>query len=66
MSTNRLPANLPEKIRHYIGGEFVDSVDGDTFDVLDPVTNETYIQAASGKQADIDAAVSAATAAFND
>ncbi|MCX7543279.1 5-carboxymethyl-2-hydroxymuconate semialdehyde dehydrogenase [Corynebacterium sp. P5848] len=66
MSTDRLPANLPEKIRHYIGGEFVDSADGDTFDVLDPVTNETYIQSASGKQADIDAAVSAATAAFND
>ena len=66
MSNDRLPATLPDKIQHYIGGRFVDSVDGDTFDVLDPVTNETYIQAASGKQADIDAAVDAATTAFNE
>ena len=34
-----LPAAIPEKIRHYIGGEFVDSIDGDEFDVLNPVTN---------------------------
>ncbi|MCK7636476.1 5-carboxymethyl-2-hydroxymuconate semialdehyde dehydrogenase [Corynebacterium pygosceleis] len=66
MSNDRLPANLPDRIRHYINGEFVDSIDGDTFDVLDPVTNETYIQAASGKKADIEAAVDAATVAFNE
>ncbi|WP_105566137.1 5-carboxymethyl-2-hydroxymuconate semialdehyde dehydrogenase [Microbacterium halophytorum] len=60
------PANLPERIRHYIGGAFVDSVDGDAFDVLDPVTNETYITAAAGKKADIDAAVAAARKAFTE
>ena len=60
------PANLPEKIRHYIGGEFVDSLDGDEFDVINPVTNEPYIRAASGKKADIDRAVAAAKAAFED
>ena len=49
-----VPADLPDHIRHYIDGEFVDSVDGDTFDVLDPVTNETYLRAAAGKKADID------------
>ena len=54
------PADMPEKIRHYIGGEFVDSIDGDEFDVLNPVTNEPYIKAASGKKADIEAAVAAA------
>ena len=58
------PKNLPEKIQHYINGEHVDSIDGDTFDVLNPVTNEAYIQAASGKVADIDAAVAAAKDAF--
>jgi len=58
------PANLPAKIRHYINGEFVDSIDGETFGVLDPVTNETYIQAASGKKEDIEAAVAAARTAF--
>ncbi|WP_453984787.1 aldehyde dehydrogenase [Brevibacterium casei] len=60
------PANLPEKIRHYIGGEFVDSLDGGEFDVINPVTNEPYIRAASGKKADIDRAVAAAKAAFED
>lgn len=60
------PANLPEKIRHYINGEFVDSIDGDEFDVINPVTNETYIRAASGKKADIDAAVASAKQAFDE
>ncbi|GAA1521171.1 aldehyde dehydrogenase [Brevibacterium permense] len=60
------PADLPEKIRHYIGGEFVDSIDGDEFDVLNPVTNEPYIKAASGKKADIEAAVAAAKTAFDE
>lgn len=62
---SRVPENLPEKIQHYIGGKFVDSIDGDTFDVLDPVTNKPYITAAAGKKADIDRAVEAANHAFN-
>ncbi|MCC6269684.1 MAG: aldehyde dehydrogenase family protein, partial [Microbacteriaceae bacterium] len=60
-----IPKNLPESIRHYIDGEYVDSVDGATFDVLDPVSNETYVQAAAGQQADIDRAVAAAKNAFD-
>ena len=60
------PANLPEKIRHYINGEFVDSIDGEEFDVINPVTNEPYIKASSGKKADIDRAVVAAKAAFDE
>ena len=60
------PANLPEKIRHYINGEFVDSIDGEEFDVINPVTNEPYIKAASGKKADIDAAVASAKQAFEE
>jgi 5-carboxymethyl-2-hydroxymuconic-semialdehyde dehydrogenase len=63
---NARPENLPETIRHYIGGSFVDSLDGDTFDVIDPVTNDPYITAAAGKQADIDAAVAAAKKAFDE
>jgi len=66
MTDSRIPADLPARIQHYIDGEFVDSLDGDTFDVLDPVTNETYIQAASGKVADIDLAVAAAKRAFDE
>ncbi|QAY62769.1 5-carboxymethyl-2-hydroxymuconate semialdehyde dehydrogenase [Xylanimonas allomyrinae] len=63
-AARRLPADLPQRIQHYIGGTLVDSVDGATFDVLDPLTNETYVHAAAGKKADVDAAVVAATEAF--
>ncbi|WP_298712241.1 5-carboxymethyl-2-hydroxymuconate semialdehyde dehydrogenase [Micrococcus sp. 2A] len=62
--SHRRPEGLPDVIRHYIDGRLVDSVDGDTFDVLDPVTNTAYIKAASGKSADVDLAVAAAKAAF--
>nr|WP_205618183.1 5-carboxymethyl-2-hydroxymuconate semialdehyde dehydrogenase [Haematomicrobium sanguinis] len=58
------PDNLPEKIQHYINGEWVDSADGSTFDVLEPVGNEVYLTAAAGKKADIDRAVAAAKDAF--
>ncbi|MFI6166253.1 5-carboxymethyl-2-hydroxymuconate semialdehyde dehydrogenase [Nocardia sp. NPDC051052] len=63
-ATPHKPSDLPTRIQHYIDGAFVDSVDGATFDVLDPVTNEVYVQAAAGKKADIDLAVAAATKAF--
>ena len=64
--THFIPENLPDRIRHYIDGASVDSVDGGTFDVLDPVSNETYVQAAAGTKADIDLAVAAATRAFRE
>ncbi|GAB4085257.1 hypothetical protein GCM10028784_18870 [Myceligenerans cantabricum] len=60
------PADLPARIQHYIGGRLADSADGGTFDVLDPVTNQVYLTAASGKQADVDLAVAAARDAFTD
>ena len=59
------PANLPEKIPHFIDGKFVDSIDGDTFDVVEPVTNDVYIKSASAKPADVDLAVAAAKKAFD-
>src|SRR5699024_10308124 len=43
-----------------------DSIDGEEFDVLNPVTNEAYIKASSGKKADIEAAVAAAKTAFDE
>ncbi len=66
MTASRIPADLPDHIQHYIDGSFVDSVDGDTFDVLDPVTNKTYTTAAAGKKADIELAVAAAKRAFDE
>ena len=65
-AAHRAPDGLPPRIQHYIDGAFVDSVDGDTFGVLDPVTHEVYVHAAAGKRADIDLAVAAATRAFTD
>ena len=64
--TQNIPAGIPDTIRHFIDGKFVDSVDGEEFDVLDPVTNETYIRASAGQQADVDLAVAAARRAFTD
>ncbi|HEU4465800.1 MAG TPA: aldehyde dehydrogenase family protein, partial [Agromyces sp.] len=64
--THHIPEGLPDRIRHYIDGEFVDSIGGETFDVLDPVSNETYVQAAAGQKADIDRAVAAAKRAFDE
>jgi 5-carboxymethyl-2-hydroxymuconic-semialdehyde dehydrogenase len=66
MTTHHVPEGLPSSIQHYIDGTFVDSVDGGTFDVLDPVSNETYVKAAAGQKADIDLAVAAATRAFKE
>ncbi|MBB5939326.1 5-carboxymethyl-2-hydroxymuconate semialdehyde dehydrogenase [Streptomyces zagrosensis] len=67
MSTNLTagrPCDLPEKIRHWIGGELLDSADGRTFPVCDPVSNSPYTTAAAGNRDDVDRAVTAASAAF--
>ncbi|GAA1248760.1 5-carboxymethyl-2-hydroxymuconate semialdehyde dehydrogenase [Prauserella halophila] len=66
MSIQHVPENLPERIQHFIGGEFVDSLDGGTFDVIEPVSNQTYREASAGKQADIDRAVAVAQQAFEE
>jgi 5-carboxymethyl-2-hydroxymuconic-semialdehyde dehydrogenase len=60
------PANLPTHLRHHIGGKDVDSIGGETFEVIDPVSNQPYATAAAGQQADVDAAVAAATLAFEE
>ena len=65
-NTAARPQDLPDVLRHYIDGQWVDSIDGDTFEVIDPVTNEPYIRAASGKKADVEAAVAAARKAFQE
>ena len=52
--------------RHYIDGEFRESLGGGTFTTLDPATNEPITEAADGTDADVDAAVAAARRAFDD
>ncbi len=51
---------------HVINGERCDPLSGDYADVINPATGEVVGRAAMGNAADVDAAVAAARAAFND
>ncbi len=48
----------------FIGGKFVDALDGATIDVLNPHDNSLITRVAEAKAADVDAAVAAAERAF--
>jgi acyl-CoA reductase-like NAD-dependent aldehyde dehydrogenase len=50
--------------RLFIGGEFVDAVDGGTFDNISPVDGSVINQCAAGQEADINKAVAIAKASF--
>ena len=50
--------------RHYIGGEWVEPIDGKRFESVDPSTGLSLGKVAQGSAADIDAAVKAARAAY--
>lgn len=64
MTGHFIPDKLPTRIQHYIDGHHVDSAGGESFDVLDPVSNGNYATAAAGQKADVDRAVEAAAKAF--
>ncbi|QRQ79924.1 5-carboxymethyl-2-hydroxymuconate semialdehyde dehydrogenase [Glutamicibacter protophormiae] len=66
MSKHFVPENLPTHLQHYINGEFVDSIGGETFDVQEPVTNTNYATVASAQPQDVDLAVAAASKAFQE
>ncbi|HEU4807028.1 MAG TPA: aminobutyraldehyde dehydrogenase [Homoserinimonas sp.] len=51
-------------IRNFVNGEYVDTVDGNTMDLIDPFTGEVFAAAPISGQADVDAAYAAASAAF--
>lgn len=61
-----MPDGLPARMDHYIAGRSVPNADGSTFDVLEPVSNTVYGTAAAGGTAEIEMAVAAAQAAFDD
>jgi 5-carboxymethyl-2-hydroxymuconic-semialdehyde dehydrogenase len=63
-ATHRVPEDLPRRIHHFIDGKHTDALSGKAFDVLDPVSNEAYVQAAAGQKEDIDLAVASARRAF--
>ncbi|MGH9651486.1 MAG: aldehyde dehydrogenase family protein, partial [Terriglobales bacterium] len=49
-----------------IGGHWVDSSDGKTFDTINPATGEVLTQIAAATPADVERAVAAARKAFDD
>jgi len=55
-----------KQYQHYIGGEWVDAAEGATFDSYNPATGEPWYQAARGSAEDMQRAVAAAKAAFQD
>ncbi|WP_369146791.1 gamma-aminobutyraldehyde dehydrogenase [Streptomyces sp. R44] len=52
------------RLRNYINGEFRDAADGRTIEVTNPATGEVYATSPLSGQADVDAAMEAAAAAF--
>jgi aldehyde dehydrogenase (NAD+) len=62
--TTVAPAPLLVDDAHLIGGEWVPAVSGETIEVLDPATGEVLARVPRGTAADVDAAVTAAEAAF--
>ena len=51
-------------IRNFIGGEYVDAVDGRTTDLINPSTGEVFASAVLSGAEDVDRAATAAQAAF--
>src|SRR3989475_7859038 len=52
--------------KNFVGGEWVDAVEGGTMEVLNPATGETIAEVPRGTQADVDRAVAAAKKALPD
>ncbi len=53
-------------VKHFVDGEFVDSLDGATFESISPIDNEVVAVVAEGAVADVDRAVEAARRAFDE
>jgi betaine-aldehyde dehydrogenase len=65
-STSPIESEAPTIARMVIGGASVDSADGQTFDIVDPARGRTIATAPLGGREDVDRAVAAARAAFDD
>ncbi|EEP73471.1 aldehyde dehydrogenase [Micromonospora sp. ATCC 39149] len=53
-----------QQLRNFVNGEYVDPSDGGYTDLVDPCTGEVFAQAPASGAADVDAAMRAASAAF--
>ncbi len=54
-----------QTFKNVINGELVDSVSGETYDIVDPTTGEVYAQAPKSGAEDVDRAYAAAATAFD-
>src|SRR5437867_2823530 len=50
--------------QNFVGGEWVDAIEGGTAEIINPATGETIAEVPSGTEADVDRAVEAAKAAL--
>jgi betaine-aldehyde dehydrogenase len=55
-----------QTFKNVINGELVDSVSGETYDIVDPTTGEVYAQAPTSGAEDVDRAYAAAATAFDE
>jgi aldehyde dehydrogenase (NAD+) len=55
---------MPDHLKFYINGEWVDPVKPATIDVINPATEEAFTKISAGTAADVEKAVAAARAAF--
>lgn len=55
---------MQDALQFYINGEWVDPIAGQPFDVIDPSTEEAFARISLGGEADAEAAIVAAKAAF--
>jgi len=64
VSTTLDPAALDIRSQAFVDGGYVDALDGETFDCINPATGEVLAQVAACDAADVDRAVRGARAAF--
>jgi acyl-CoA reductase-like NAD-dependent aldehyde dehydrogenase len=64
--TSEVQAPLGHTDRFFVGGEWVAPSSGDRFDVIDSATEEVYFRAAEAQAPDMDRAIGAARAAFDE
>lgn len=57
---------MVQQIRHFIGGEWVNSASGETFESINPATEEVLAIAQKGNATDIDKAVESAKKAYTE
>jgi acyl-CoA reductase-like NAD-dependent aldehyde dehydrogenase len=63
---SRSPAEIPDEYGLFIDGEWVDASSGETFDTIDPATEEVVATVAAANADDVDAAVSNAADALDE